>query len=265
MFLKALKNASKEDLYQTNSAGETCLHIAAKFGNLEAFKKIIKKGIDINITDKARHTALDIAIIYDQIDIVAKVLKFSRSILETHHLALAIERRNLDIADLILSHLKIDFSSPDDKHQKPFQEAMYFGYSKIAEYMLKKGALPNYDLDLRYSVVTKGWTPLHYAVENNDLKMVILLVEKGANLGAITVEEKVSKMSSQHLNYVPTFSELYPKDSKANLTPYALAVHLDHKKIISFLEKAYSVQIATQEIRSKFDINNTNEFRQLAK
>jgi hypothetical protein len=70
--------------------------------------------------------------------------------------------------------------------------ALFFGYDKIAKFLLENGADPNMDLECDYTVRTpdlnwwagdnQGTSSLHFAFQNDNLDILKLILEKGANV-----------------------------------------------------------------------------------
>ena len=70
--------------------------------------------------------------------------------------------------------------------------ALFFGYDEIAKFLLENGADPNMDLECDYSVRTpdlnwwagdnQGTSSLNFAFDNDNLEILKLILEKGANV-----------------------------------------------------------------------------------
>jgi len=70
--------------------------------------------------------------------------------------------------------------------------ALFFGYDKIAKFLLENGADPNMDLECDYTVRTpdlnwwagdnQGTSSLNFAFDNDNLEILKLILEKGANV-----------------------------------------------------------------------------------
>jgi len=70
--------------------------------------------------------------------------------------------------------------------------ALFFGYDKIATFLLENGADPNMDLECDYTVKTphlnwwagdnNGTSSLNFAFDNDNLDILKLILEKGANV-----------------------------------------------------------------------------------
>lgn len=70
--------------------------------------------------------------------------------------------------------------------------ALFFGYDEIAKFLLENGADPNMDLECDYTVKTphlnwwagdsNGTSSLNFAFDNDNLEILKLILEKGANV-----------------------------------------------------------------------------------
>ena len=70
--------------------------------------------------------------------------------------------------------------------------ALFFGYDKIAKFLLENGADPNMDLECEYTVRTpdlnwwagdnNGTSSLNFAFDNDNKEILKLILEKGANV-----------------------------------------------------------------------------------
>ena len=70
--------------------------------------------------------------------------------------------------------------------------ALFFGYDEIAKFLLENGADPNMDLECDYTVRTpdlnwwagdnQGTSSLNFAFDNDNLEILKLILEKGANV-----------------------------------------------------------------------------------
>jgi hypothetical protein len=105
--------------------------------------------------------------------------------------------------------------------------AVAAGDLEQVRYHLKTGT----QLDRRDS---KGWTPLHYAAQHGNLKLVELLVEAGAGLDAGTLEGST-------MNINPVLAQRYglspPPPGKNTQTALDLAIVSGHDMVAAFLRE----------------------------
>jgi ankyrin repeat protein len=156
------------------------LFSAIKYGNREAFRKLINNGANIHAT--CRHgfgeTPLQIAIHYKQIDLALDLLNLKASPNERDwtgksNLILACGTDNDVIINLLLDR-GADIEYAGYFGGTPLMFAAQYGHYIAAETLIKRKANVNFK-----SIY--GETPLIKAIANNDYPMIKLLVENGAN------------------------------------------------------------------------------------
>ncbi|MET4575546.1 ankyrin repeat domain-containing protein [Ottowia thiooxydans] len=89
-------------------------------------------------------------------------------------LYMALQEGSLKVARLLIdsSRLKPETRNPTD--ESPLMMASFKGYLELAQRLIQKGA----------DVNKPGWTPLHYAATNGQLKLMELLLEEHAFIDA---------------------------------------------------------------------------------
>jgi len=143
--------------------GQTALHIAASTGDFQKAFRLIKDGIEINLTDKNGWTALHCACYSKQKQIVS----------------------------LLLDQAEIDVSLPNDSgstslhyFSRSFDAANYNEANEnLVSTMLKKGGKIN-------AKNANGEMPLHNACFSRNLSVVRVLIQNGADINQKTGAEE---------------------------------------------------------------------------
>lgn len=99
-----------------NADGDTCLHLACKWGSLETTKFLIEKGGSINIQNNAGETSFHLSIVYKRWDIFSYFLDNCSSSIDINattskgetplHIATS-DAELYDFAESILAHSKL--------------------------------------------------------------------------------------------------------------------------------------------------------------
>jgi ankyrin repeat protein len=188
------------DMFKVDSrGGVTALHIAVKRNNLSVVNVLISNGMDVNVKDGNKKTAL----IY------------------------AIENNKKEMIELLI---KKNAKLPKGKKMMNqfLHCVVFFGFQDIAEKLVKNGAsLSSIDKNgrslLHNAVIGKNlkWidlliakhlginqldsfnrTPLHYSVEQGQLDITKLLVKEGAEINSIDCANRTPLNIAQDLGHV---------------------------------------------------------------
>jgi ankyrin repeat protein len=171
IFLKYLIEDAKANIHIGNDGNDeaSALHQAARAGNLEAGKYLIKNGISINKTNARNYTALAASTGYNNTDFAIMLLEQNAKpdIIGFNHsnaLDNAFLNKNIKvISEIFFSYLKKEYDP------KTLQ--------LINQY--KNNELVKFDLESDFKLTT---TFLNLAVLKNDLKMVKKLINRGIDL-----------------------------------------------------------------------------------
>ena len=138
----------------TAKAPDISIWDAAMSGNIEAVKKAIADGADVNVKDKLGGASL-------------------------HYAA---NNGRKEIVELLIAK-GADVNAKDEFSQTPLHDAALRGHKEIAELLIANGADVNAK-DAWRSGHIDGWTPLHAAAGNGNKETAELLIAKGADVNA---------------------------------------------------------------------------------
>eukprot|EP00833_Pecoramyces_ruminatium_P011531 jgi/Orpsp1_1/1185563/evm.model.c7180000094375.1 len=176
LFEYAEKNQYTFPSYTSDNSGNTPLILSYKKGYIDIFKYLIQY-FDINNSDDSGNTCLNYAINNEDVDMVKYLIKNGTKI-DISHLHKAICKKD-DLFDLFLENELINLN--EKFNGKPLFKVIYetvFDKKKrktLFEKIINKG----YNVNLTDE---KGYTPLNYAIEHNDMSIIELLFKNGANL-----------------------------------------------------------------------------------
>lgn len=157
-------------------SGDTPLHDAVRWDDVEAIQILLDNGADIRVGNKYKETPL-------------------------HYAAWQDEQK---AASLLIAK-GADPNARDSYQLTPLHEAVRYGHTEIARIMLDAGA----DVNAR---TEDGVTPLHYAASEN-LDVVKLLVERGVDVNAVT-EDGLSPLTYSKFKGIADY--LVVKGAKPN-------------------------------------------------
>lgn len=161
-----------------NTNGQQCLFFAAKYGQADVVKLLLKHGANVDIKDKYS-TPLHIAILYDHTDIVKLLLEHNadpnnKDNSKSTPLHWAATTGNTEITKLLLAH-GANVHDKDDCNNTPLHFATAHNRTEIAKLLLQHGANIHDKDDC-------DETALHNAAKNGNTDIVKLLLAHGANV-----------------------------------------------------------------------------------
>ena len=81
---------------------------------------------------------------------------------------------SFNVAQALLAHPNIRVDQPTPSDETPLMMACIKGHLEWAQKLLDRSAAIN----------RPGWTPMHYAASGTELRLVTLLLDRGANIDA---------------------------------------------------------------------------------
>ncbi len=207
-YLRSVGVTSKSD-----EAAAKSIYVAAKIGSIDAIKKHLEAGVDVNSLNKNKQTALHFAASAGQLDAAVVLLEAKADVTvadKYQKTALHYSARNGHKATTTLL-LEKDalINAKDEKNKTPLDYAVTKKRTEVIELLRSKGgktakeqlAAENIfaaaevgDLEaikkhleggVDVNAVNKGgYTALHMAVRRGQKEVVALLLEKGANVNA---------------------------------------------------------------------------------
>ncbi|KAJ9077123.1 hypothetical protein DSO57_1019704 [Entomophthora muscae] len=176
-------------------------------------------------------------------------------------LHIAASKGKTKIAEHLLSEKIIDIDSLDSNLETPLMKCCKSGQIQIAQLLIKNGADVN-------KVDFQGWTALHNASANGDLKLVSLLVEEGKALvncqsfrGFTPLMDATARMFPNVVKYLLS-QPYFPCDptlyNSLGETAYAIAVCCEHVFLCDLLENAEKLFLSNKP-------NTRTEVQQVAR
>ena len=139
----------------TAKALDISIHEAASDGNIEAVKRYIASGADVNKTSGGGRDPL----------------------------SWAVQDGHKEIAELLIAN-GADVNANDHAGTAPLHRAAFRGWEEIAELLIAKGADVNARNNFNY------WTPLHWASDWGRKEIAELLIAAGADVTLMDKEGK---------------------------------------------------------------------------
>ncbi len=191
------------DLLRASRRGLTPLHAAAKQGRLEIAQFLIEKAAPVDARTKSRGgmTPLHLAVREGHAAIVQLLLTHAAdpnpSMIKDGTTApplyFAVRMRRLDLVELLLesgADVNVQCDTPE-VDAPPLYFAVLEGELEIARALIKARA----DVDLRKD--DNAPAPIHAAIEQHDLDMVILLIDSDVNVNAVRNEQTPLDLADQ--------------------------------------------------------------------
>ena len=153
---------------------------------------LMEKGANLNLVDTKGWPLLNMAIVYEDVDVVRLMIKNGAEInlCDNHNvtpLIRAVKTNNVDIVKTLLENKLVDIEAEDCHQNTALMLAIKRENVDIAEKLIKRGADVNH-------VCEDNDTYLYWAVIKRNPQLVEMLIENGANKG----EEKIKKIMSDY-------------------------------------------------------------------
>jgi ankyrin repeat protein len=157
------------------------LYFAIYYDQPEIATWLIKNNADIHTVTRDRGNALHAAIYKKNVTIAKLLVKYGADVnflsagnwSPLHRACKGLP----EIASFLIER-GADIHAQTSDGWTPFEIALWAGHTQIGAYLIEKGA------DINRANPNRGFTPLHLAAVLNDVALVQLLVDKGANLQA---------------------------------------------------------------------------------
>ena len=213
-------------------------------GRLGIMQLLVKHGADVNQRTEHNIGPLDIAIESEQhiqsmnlrVQIVEFLLKnqvFTEYKDKTRKLSpfhRAVEEGHIEVVKLLIQH-GVDIESRNDFDNTPIITAAHKGHLEIVKLLLEQEGI---DINGKGA---KDYSMLHFAVEDFNYKMVKYLLEKGANVNALTGK-----------NNTPLHSACNDSDH-----------HLNRNKVTEILLQ-YGADISARNIAGTTPLHSASEY-----
>jgi len=178
------------------------LNLAAKAGIAEAISSLIAKGADVNATSRYGYNALPIACTYGHVEAASILLDNGASLFESYPkynekgdivedrcvcvaILSASRQGTPELIRLLIDH-GADIKEKDLNGETLLHKAAESGNLKIIDYLITSGLDVNQHKGLmNENKRSQGDSPLHYAVNRNQLLAAKALIERGANVNAL--------------------------------------------------------------------------------
>ncbi|KAJ6249438.1 ankyrin repeat protein [Anaeramoeba flamelloides] len=166
----------------------TLLHWSCTAGKLEITKFLLSNGADVNSTDATGRTPLHEASDQGRDDLIKILLDAGSEINQIDqngHTALycaVLSRKISAVEALIKGGARLDFHFGDEG-KKALHLACNLGRADMVELLIAYGANVN-------AITSKGFTPLHSAIENGSVGCVEVLLQNNADVNLVFGDQK---------------------------------------------------------------------------
>ncbi|KAK4880295.1 hypothetical protein RN001_008441 [Aquatica leii] len=199
------------DPFVEDNDGNTCLHLAATYEEVDLFKTFLEKGIDVNKLNKNGDNSLQVAIEHGKMKIAKIILDMGgdpNTVTQTGKTCLlkAIELDDKELTDYLIK-CKVDINIQSNSDQTPLSVALENGLTAVSKLLIQMGADVNIQrggtylhlaaeygvnvvdelLDAGLDINRKdehGETPLTVALKSNQVEILTVLLERGADPNA---------------------------------------------------------------------------------
>jgi ankyrin repeat protein len=199
-----------------DKTSKTALHYAIKFSNIFSIEKLLEYGSNTNTIDNSSYNALHYAILSRDINICEIILRYTTNInakISTGETALHIAC-NLQLESIakLLIDARINLSVQDYQHEfTAMHYCMNLNLEKTLINLLKNKANPNVQ-DIF------GNTPLHYAIIENNLLLIDILIEYSSQIINYNLSNIDGKIPLHLL--LNSYSETKSDNDRKNILEY---------------------------------------------
>lgn len=269
--IKLIEFSGEDNVNNFFYNGYSMLHIASENGWLNIVEMLVSKGHEVDWKDdNTSSTPIHLAVKNSHVDVVKFLMvnranvneKDNEGMTPFHH---AVKNGDFEIADLLLSKgrskivamiLKsnININEQDNSGRTPLHLAVISGNAEIAELIIsnKYGSIIGKNQCLLDITDIHGNTPLHYCVDYENIQVMHVLIENGANLNICNEEGDTpiflatQKGTIEILEYLLSFENDINIRNSLGDTLLIKAAKSDKLKVVNYL------------IEHKISINATN-------
>ncbi|WP_264688716.1 ankyrin repeat domain-containing protein [Wolbachia endosymbiont (group B) of Catoptria pinella] len=245
----------------------TPLHFAVQEGNLDMVQFLLDKGTDIEVENTYNEKPLHIAVKAGRLDILELLLARGANINATDMdgqtpLHLAAKHHRLDVVKYLIE--KGANTNAKDKDEKtPLELAIQENYADIVEFFKQTQldkellmAAEKGDLEkVRDSIIrganvnaqdSQGWTPLFWAIQNNNFNIVELLLDNSADIKVKDNEAWTPLHWAVQLGSLDVVERLVERGADFNAstadgrTPLDIARDKGYDNVVNYLEEELS-------------------------
>jgi ankyrin repeat protein len=173
------------DLEVKNNYGHTPLHAAAQNGHTQIVKALLAYNANVNARDKAGNTPLQLAVSNGKLQVAKYLMNKSSNLAAKDQDSLlleAVKSQNIKLVQFIIDN-HANLAVKDEGGNSLLQIAISDRYINmdLVKYLLQ---LPQKKVNFLEVKNADGYAPLHISVLNDNLNLVRLFVDAGANLEA---------------------------------------------------------------------------------
>ncbi|OHT13837.1 hypothetical protein TRFO_15973 [Tritrichomonas foetus] len=161
------------------------IHQAAKSNNLEVMNYCLEKGIDINVKNNEKRTALHISCGTGSFDALLFLLNHkdiqinAKDVIRRNPIHYAVERGYYHQVRILIKYKGIDINAKDSDLRTPLLYASMNGSKKTMKYLLN---VPEID---KKTIDGVGMNCLHWTVRNNRVKSIQFIIDElGINVNS---------------------------------------------------------------------------------
>lgn len=204
----AMHTVSSHKANLADSDNRTWLYVAAKHGEFELVKDLVRHGANVNIaTIKKGFTPLHISIIHGHLDMARFLLKNGADVNTACNdgftpLYLSIAYGNLDMVRFLLEN-GADVNAANNMDITPLYYAAENGHLEVVKLLLENGA--------------NGVAQLHYAIQNKSIQTINTLLTSGIDINAYDDEGRTPLYTAINSGFLSITKHLLTMGANPNL------------------------------------------------